>query len=57
MNFFMINQNSILLIIRIFNEYKRIECNTIYFCIFEKPLAHNYHDNKYKSFDLTYGSF
>jgi len=57
MNFFMINQDSILLIFRIFNENKRIERNAVYFCIFEELLAHNYHDNKYKSFDLTYGSF
>jgi len=57
MNFFMINQDSILLIFRILDENKRKECNAVYFCIFEEPLAYNYHNNKYKSFDLTYGTF
>jgi len=57
MDLFMVDQHSILLIFRIFDENKRIQRNAIYFCIFEELLAHNYHDNKYKSFDLTYGEF
>jgi len=52
-----VDKHSISLIFRFFNEYKRIKRNAVYFCIFEELLAHNYHDNKYKSFDLTYGSF
>ena len=57
MNFFVVNEHAILLIFRIFDENKRIKRNAIYFCIFEEILAHNYHNNKYKSFDLTYGAF
>lgn len=43
MYLFMIDKHPISFIFRIFNENKRIERNAIYFCIFEKDLAHNYH--------------
>ena len=50
MNFLMVDEHFILLIFRFFDENKRKKRNAIYFCIFEELLAHDYHNNKYKSF-------
>lgn len=47
-DFFMVDENFILFILRIFNEDKRIKRNAVYFCIFEELLAYNYHKTNIK---------
>ena len=43
MDLFVVDENFIPFIFGIFNENKREQRNAVYFCIFEKLLAHNYH--------------